>query len=366
MDFLFNAIPEPYRSIVFGSFCLIIGAMLTFYVRSFFNKLVEKFKGKKKRWYVAFIRALHKPLSYFIPIMTLLLLAIFLSHRFEYSTLGTVFTVGQKVFVVFVIVWFLFSLVNEGEKIFRAVTGEKHRDETTIKAISLLLRIFLVLLAGILFLQTLGIPISGVLAFGGIGGIALGFAAKDSLSNFFGGLMIFLDRPFAIGDWIRSPHGEIEGIVEDIGWRLIKLRTFEKRPLYVPNSYFLSTAIENPSRMTHRRIRTTIGLRYQDAKVIPAIIEDIEAFFKKDPRIDEEMINFVRLSEFAESSLNLLVYCYTRATQLVDFQIVQGDVFMFILKVIEKHGAQTANHTLTVYSGSLAETPLMFEGEALK
>ena len=87
------------------------------------------------------------------------------------------------------------------------------------------------------------------MAFGGIGGIAIGFAAKDLLANFFGALMIFLDRPFSIGDWIRSPDREIEGVVEDIGWRSTKIRTFDKRPLFIPNSAFASLTVENASKM---------------------------------------------------------------------------------------------------------------------
>jgi MscS family membrane protein len=71
--------------------------------------------------------------------------------------------------------------------------------------------------------------------------------------------MIYLDRPFAVGDWIRSPDRDIEGTVEDIGWRLTRIRTFDSRPLYVPNSAFTSIAVENPSRMEHRRIYETIG-----------------------------------------------------------------------------------------------------------
>ena len=103
-------------------------------------------------------------------------------------------------------------------------------------------------------MQALGYSISGVLAFGGIGGIAVGFAAKDLLANFFGGLMIYLDRPFSVGDWIRSPDKNIEGTVEEIGWRLTRIRTFDKRPLYVPNSTFTQISVENPSRMLNRRI----------------------------------------------------------------------------------------------------------------
>ena len=93
-------------------------------------------------------------------------------------------------------------------------------------------------------LQTLGLSISGLMAFGGMGGIAVGFAAKDILANFFGGLFIYTDRPFSVGDWIRSPDRDIEGTVEKIGWRVTRIRTFDKRPLYIPKEPSGPAAVE--------------------------------------------------------------------------------------------------------------------------
>ena len=137
-------------------------------------------------------------------------------------------------------------------------------DQTTIDAIAKLLRISVIIIGFLIALQSIGYSISGVLAFGGVGGIAVGFAARDLLANFFGGLMIYMDRPFNVGDWIRSPDKEIEGTVEKIGWRSTTIRTFDKRPLHVPNSIFSNISVENPSRMSNRRIKETIGIRYDD------------------------------------------------------------------------------------------------------
>ena len=119
-------------------------------------------------------------------------------------------------------------------------------DPTTLAALAKLLRLAIIISGVLIALPTLGIEITALLAFGGVGGIAIGFAAQDLLANFFGGLMIYMDRPFAIGDWIRSPDREIEGTVESIGWRLTVVRTFDKRPLYIPNSVFNTLALENP------------------------------------------------------------------------------------------------------------------------
>ena len=118
-----------------------------------------------------------------------------------------------------------------------------------------------------------------------VGGIAVGFAARDLLANLFGGLTIYLDRPFSVGDWIRSPDRQIEGVVERIGWRSTVVRRFDKRPLYVPNSVFSTVVVENPSRMTNRRIYETIGLRYDDARVVGAITDAVRAVAPPGARI---------------------------------------------------------------------------------
>ena len=104
--------------------------------------------------------------------------------------------------VIVVITWFLVRFISQGEQSFirqRRMAGEEV-DQTTADAIDKLLRISVIITSTLVVLQTLGYSISGVLAFGGVGGIALGFAAKDLLANFFGGLMVYLDRPFSVGD----------------------------------------------------------------------------------------------------------------------------------------------------------------------
>ena len=187
---------------------------------------------------------------------------LFRSQVAVFQAVPTVRTVG----IIACITWFLSRFIDNVQASvlrLRQTRGEPV-DKTTVDAIAKLLRISVIITSVLVALQTLGISISGVLAFGGIGGIAVGFAAKDLLANFFGGLMIYLDRPFSVGDWVRSPDKQIEGTVEEIGWRLTRIRTFDQRPLYVPNAIFTQIAVENPSRMTHRRIYETLGVRYDD------------------------------------------------------------------------------------------------------
>ena len=221
-------------------------------------------------------------------------------------------------------------------------------DQTTAKAIGKLLRLAVLITATLVGMQTLGFSISGVVAAGGVSGIAIGFAAKDLLANFFGALMIYWDKPFKEGDWIRSPDKEIEGTVEEIGWRLTRIRTFDKRPLYVPNSVFNNIAVENPSRMQNRRIKETLGIRYDDAAQMAAICDAVRAMIQNHPDIDQDTTQIVHFNAFNASSMDFLLYCYTRTTKWVEYHKVKQDVLLKILDIVSDHGAQFAYPTQTL------------------
>ena len=164
-----------------------------------------------------------------------------------------------------------------------------------------------------------------------------------------GGLMVYWDRPFAVGDWIRSPDRNIEGTVEKIGWRLTRIRTFDKRPLYVPNAVFSTISVENPSRMSNRRIYVTIGLRYDDATRIATILPDIEKMLREHTAIDATLTLMVNLYQFGPSSLNFFIYTFTKTTNWVKFQAIQQDVFLKAIDIITAHGAECAFPTTTLH-----------------
>jgi MscS family membrane protein len=205
-------------------------------------------------------------------------------------------------------------------------------------------------------MQLLGYSVSGLLAFGGIGGIAVGFAAKDLLANFFGGLMIYLDRPFSVGDWIRSPDKEIEGTVEDVGWRLTRIRTFDKRPLYIPNSVFASISVENPSRMTNRRIYETVGIRYCDMDSMNNIVQQVTQMLKDHDAIDNNQTMIVNFNKFSDSSLDFFIYTFTKTTDWIEFHSVKQDVLLQIAEIIEKNGSEIAFPTSSIHLESAPES----------
>ncbi|MDR2092936.1 MAG: mechanosensitive ion channel family protein [Azoarcus sp.] len=262
---------------------------------------------------------------------------------------------ARTVGVIACLGWFLLRFITQAKEVFvrrRTARGEES-DRTTVEAVAQLLRIAVLIATFLGGLQSLGFSVEGVLAFGGIGGIAIGFAAKDLLANFFGSLMIYFDRPFAVGDWIRSPDKQIEGTVEDIGWRLTRIRTFDKRPLYVPNSVFTTITVENPSRMSNRRISETIGVRYDDIGEIAGIVEDIRAMLLAHPEIDPAQTLIVNFLQFNEFSLDIMIYTFTRTTIWDKYHEVKQDVLLKIAAIIERHGAQIAYPTRISLSAPL-------------
>ncbi|MDD2741119.1 MAG: mechanosensitive ion channel family protein [Rhodocyclaceae bacterium] len=260
--------------------------------------------------------------------------------------------------VVLCIAWFLFRLVRlSGDNY---VTSRKRNgeevDQTTIDALSKLGRLTIVIAAALICLQTFGFSVSGVLAAGGIGGLAIGFAAKDILANFFGGLTIYLDRPFSVGEWIRSPDKQIEGTVEAISWRHTRIRAFNKNPIYVPNAIFTTIVIENPSRMSHRRIKKTIGVRYADLAQVKLIVDAVREMLRSHPEIDNNQTLIVNFDEFAESSLNFFIYTFTRTTDWVRYHKIKEDILLRIAQIIADHGAEIAFPTMTLHMAAPAES----------
>lgn len=320
-----------------------VALLLDYFQKRILRRIKKRLEKTPNLWDDAFIHAIIKPLSILIWVFGI---SIALEISGTSNALKT-FEVG----VIFVVSWTLIRLITyvEANVLQQQQIKGKKVDKTTADAISQLLRVSVVITSFLVGLQSLGFNISAILAFGGIGGIAIGFAAKDLLANFFGGLMIYLDRPFSVGDWIRSPDRNIEGTVEKIGWRLTLIRTFDKRPLYIPNSMFASISVENPSRMTHRRINETIGVRYDDSKQLPAIISDIKEMLMSHPEIDTTQTLMVNFNQFAASSLDFFIYTFTKTTNWIKFHEVKQDVLFKITEIIEKHGAEMAFPTSTVY-----------------
>lgn len=324
--------------------------LISFLQKRILGKLLAKLQETRIYWDDALVDAARSPLTILIWIIGLSFAAEIVSNESGAVIFNAIDPV-RDVGVIFTFAWFLVRFIKRTEEniVLKKEARGEEIDRTTADTIAKLLRISVIITALLVMVQTLGFSISGVLAFGGIGGIAMGFAAKDLLANFFGGLMIYMDRPFNVGDWIRSPDRDIEGTVENIGWRLTRIRTFDKRPLYVPNSVFATIAVENPSRMTNRRIKETIGIRYDDVGKMEAIIDDVKKMLQKHEDIDANQTLIVNFNEFASSSLDFFIYTFTKTTNWIRFHEVKQDVLLKVIGIVESHGAECAFPTSTVH-----------------
>ena len=168
------------------------------------------------------------------------------------------------------------------------------------------IRFFILMLAFIAVLQEWGYNVSGFLASLGLVGMAFALAAKDTAANLFGSLVIFTDKPFKIGDWVKTP--EVEGTIESVGIRSTKVRTFAQALVSVPNGVLANSAILNWSKMGKRRVKTTIGVTYDTSgDTLEQIINDIKEMLKNHPDIHQDTIH-IYFSAFGDSSLN--IFCY--------------------------------------------------------
>ena len=164
-------------------------------------------------WDDALLGSIGPPLGWMVWLLGLNVVVQFTAVVHDLSW-GTFVPMVNKTVVVSLLAWTLLRFVVRAEN---NVTSQRYLrepiDRTTAKAVRKLVQLTVIITAGLILSQLHGLSISGVLAFGGIGGIAIGFAARDLLANFFGALTIYLDKPFSVGDWIRSPDREIEGVV---------------------------------------------------------------------------------------------------------------------------------------------------------
>ena len=225
---------------------------------------------------------------------------------------------------------------------------EDPRDQAMLTA--LLDRIFTIAVLALTLaalMVTFGVSTAAVGALLGGAGIGLGFGAQQISQNFLSGFMLFFNRPFSEGDWISSSN--LEGTVERIGWYHTRIRTFDRRPLYIPNSHFATNPIENPGRMYNRRIKASISLRYEDLPRIEGIADDVRNLLSTHPGIDQEQIILVNFNEWDSSSINMMVYCFTKTTVWKEWLDIQQDVFLQIANIVQKAGGDFAFNCTTLY-----------------
>ena len=346
---LINLTGEQYLWILELFVIVLLALSLGYLVNRLIDRLETQANKSLTVWDDALIEACRKPVIWLIWILGVNFAASIAAQKMD-SPVQALIDPINRLALIFLATIFITSFIKRAERnLLHPDYMAKPIDATTVRAVGKLLRAAVIITALLVAMQLFGYSISGLLAFGGIGGIAVGFAAKDLLANFFGGLMIYLDRPFSVGDWVRSPDKEIEGTVEDIGWRLTRIRTFDQRPLYIPNSVFASISVENPSRMTNRRIYETVGIRYADIGCMESIVDQVTTMLCEHPEIDTEQIMIVNFNAFSASSVDFIIYTFTKTTEWVKFHHVKQDVLLKVAQIIEANQAEIAFPTSTLH-----------------
>jgi len=346
---LINLTGEQYLWILELFVIVLLALSLGYLVNRIIDRLETQANKSLTVWDDALIEACRKPVIWLIWILGVNFAASIAAQKMD-SPVQALIDPINRLALIFLATIFITSFIKRAERnLLHPDYMAKPIDATTVRAVGKLLRAAVIITALLVAMQLFGYSISGLLAFGGIGGIAVGFAAKDLLANFFGGLMIYLDRPFSVGDWVRSPDKEIEGTVEDIGWRLTRIRTFDQRPLYIPNSVFASISVENPSRMTNRRIYETVGIRYADIGCMESIVDQVTTMLCEHPEIDTEQIMIVNFNAFSASSVDFIIYTFTKTTEWVKFHHVKQDVLLKVAQIIEANQAEIAFPTSTLH-----------------
>ncbi len=209
-------------------------------------------------------------------------------------------------------------------------------------------RVAVFVASSVMVLHALGFPVAGILVLLAVAGATLGFAARDLLANVYGGVTLYLDRPFYNGDWIRVADRALEGVVEHIGWRSTRVRTLEQTLLVVPNATFTAAGVENLTRRAHFRLYETIRLRYEDLEFVPQIVAETRRLLESYPGIDAEKGVVVSFTGFGASSVDFMIHAFVRTADWAVYHAQRQDVLLAIAEIVGRHGAEMACPTHNV------------------
>ena len=274
------------------------------------------------------------------------------------APVGEAFEKLIRSLIALTLFWMLFRAVDPLSSFMDrgiAVMGSSSMRDT-MKSFFVRLAKFLVICLGVAAVfQEWGFNVAAVLGSLGLVGMAVALGARDFIANLFAGLTIFLDRMFEKDNWIRTP--DVEGVVEDIGFRATKIRRFDKALVTIPNGKLAGEALVNFSRMTNRRIYWTIGVEYRTTQdQLRGIIHDIGEYvnvsgdFERDPAKTE---TFVFVDAFGASSINVMLYCFTRTTEWGEWLACKERLAYTVKNVVERHGAAFAFPSTSLYVETL-------------
>jgi len=242
--------------------------------------------------------------------------------------------------------WCVTDLISEALAVKAAKTATKF-DDVLVPLIRKAMKIFIVAFGLVYSAAALNIPIVPMLTSLGIGGLAVAFAAKDTIENFFGSIAVVLDRPFEVGDWVVI--NDVEGTVEEVGFRSTRIRTFYNSQVTVPNATLVRATVDNYGRRRYRRVKTHIGIQYDTPpQKVVAFTEGIRELVRSHPMTRKDYFQ-VWFHGFGASSLDILLYVFHEAPDWSTELRERERLFLDIMRLADQLGVQFAFPTQTVH-----------------
>ncbi len=358
MNRLFELTDGALAERLLMAFLFILGAYLLRWLvnRIFFGRLIKLAEKTRLRYDDLFLEAIKLPISAAIFSTGIFLALGAIGLPEEPWNLSAILKDGWEIALLALIIWTLYRLID----VVVAIAGDlmSKEDELTSQQFTPIirssLRFVLLALAGVLIVQNLGYQVSSLITGLGIGGLAVALAAQDTLANVFGTVVMLTDRPFKVGDWIQM--GDVEGTVEEIGFRATRIRTFAKSLIVVPNKLMTDRHLENWSAMPKRRIKMTLGLTYGTTpEQMEAFVSGVKELLTTDPAVDQSfhMVNFV---EFGAHSLDILVYFFTVTTNWAEYMAERQRINLEFMKIARRVGVDFAFPTQTIHFGDALKT----------
>jgi len=335
-------------------------AFLIILISLIVRKIFDKFISKKLHQWAAktefpyddvLITSLSPPLSaLFFSLGIFFALFMFELPREPYD-IPLLITQAYHVTLSLIAVWAAYrlcDLITELTHAFLKKQDKEMADHFT-PLVRQAIRITVLVIGGILILQNLGYSVTSLVAGLGIGGLAIALAAQDTVANLFGTVVMFTDKPFKIGDWIR--FGEVDGFVEKLGFRSIKVRTWSNTLMYIPNKKVTSEIIENCTAMKKRRVKMTIGVQYDSPpEKVRQLVKRIENLLRNDPGVHQDYM-LVRFTDFGPSSLDIFLYYFTKSTAWAEYLEVRERINLGIMDIVHELGLSFAFPSQTIYFG---------------
>lgn len=400
LDYIVDLVPLDYYSLIAAKglvslfvFCVLFGLRkLITHIVVIGLDLIVHVSGQEKRIHVILRKNILRPLS-----LLLFAWSMQVSIRIlYYPTLEPAFIYKFfEIFYIFNVAWLFIMVLKGYGALFINLLAQKSTDGLRKEIINLILKILyslVFIVAMLVALRSLGFDISAIVASLGLGGLAIALALKDILANFFASVMLMLDNSFSHGDWVVV--GSIEGSVVEIGLRHTTIRTFDNALLFVPNSEIAGKPIKNWNRrMLGRRMKMVIGLTYASrpnqlrlcVEKITRMLEEHDGIAKSTDtfNIEDESTHlshrdtismtdylgyknrlYVSVDELADSSINIVVDCFTKSVMKSDFLLVKEDVIFNVMEIVEECGLSFAFPSQSLYVESMPSLQVSMEPRA--